>query len=55
MQESFHRLGSRKTKKQNKNNTTKTTNHTKGAGENPRKSGETYAPPIASHIISSTL
>ena len=53
MPESFHRL--EKPRNKTTNNTPKTTKHTKGAGENPRKSGETYAPPIASQIISFTL
>ena len=42
-------------KTETKNNTTKHQTEQKGAGENPRKSGETCAPPKASHFISSTL
>ena len=51
MQESFHR--------QRKQNKTKAKQHkpkqphTKRAGENPRKRGETRAPPKASHLICS--
>jgi len=42
-------------KQKTKNTPTKQQNQQKVAGENPRKSGETCAPPKASHLISSTL
>jgi len=42
-------------KQSNQKQHNKPPNSQKGAGENPRKSGETCAPPKASHFISSTL